>query len=155
MKVSRSTLLGVLLIGGALALHFSKSQEPVSSPTKEASAPSDHITHPPATAPKVIAILKGKAIPKAYQEAEDLVLQSRDLPPAERHENLRVALSLLLGLEQKQPNWNPSLLGRRIHQTRIALGNEQDEISQNLRQPPLPEPPLPFPLPLARKTETP
>lgn len=118
MKISLSSLIGILLIGGALALHFSQT----SSTTKEEPKPeqlakiyqrADLASLPPARDFSTESV--------AFAKAEKLVRHSSKALPAPRQQALLQALAILYRIQEENPAWETELVSRHIEQTIIAI----------------------------------
>ena len=140
MKTSRSTLIGILLIAGALALHFSKSK-PTSTnqsptPTKTARPILSTESNPSKSYNRkqlrsLSPASRFQSFSQAYLEAEELVLSHQKKSPPERQQALLQALALLHRIQTEDPAWKTELIAKRIEQTIIALLDLQRTIEKS------------------------
>ena len=118
MKISLSTLIGILLIGGAIALHFSRlkqaeAEQPTASKPLQVYSRQELKSLAPAT--------DFSTSSQAYLQAEELVHSHQKKPAGERHQALLQALALLYRIQREEPAWKTELISKRIEQTIIAL----------------------------------
>ena len=140
MKISRSTLIGILLIAGALAFHFSGSK-PVSPHPTTQSAKSANF--PKSAQPKPFQVYSRHDLKtlapaihlttpsQAYLQAEGLVRSHQKQPATERHQALLQVLALLYRIQREDPTWETELISKRIEQTIIALLAAQRTIEKS------------------------
>ena len=130
MKISLSTLIGILLIAGALVFHFLGSKpaspHPANKSAKSANFPKSAQSKPfqvysrhdlKALAPAA----RFTTLSQAYLQAEGLIRSHQKQPAPERHQALLQVLALLYRIQREDPAWETELISKRIEQTIIAL----------------------------------
>lgn len=122
MKIPLSTIFGILLIGGAIILHFLKSEKTVSDPPANISPP--HQFAKVYTRNELMRLHSKASFEspeKDFQTAQELVLASKEKPPEERRKDLMVALTILHDIRILAPSWETELVRVRSEQTVIAI----------------------------------
>ena len=139
MKVSPSTLIGILLIAGALVLQFSRSKPAIQKqPTSESAYPSnsgDSKSFQVYSRQELKALAPAahfKTSSQAYLQAKGLVEASRHNPATDRHQALLQALAILYRVQREDHSWKTKLVSRRLEQTVIAILELQGNFSHSV-----------------------
>lgn len=138
MKVSPSTVIGVILLVAAGLLWMRQKPAPTAPPAPELETPSrpviflQKITPPPPT--QSDASIPSPAAEALYQEAWELVHRSA-IEERDREPSLQRAREILLNIQHEHPTWQPVRIQRRLLQTADLLQRNRIKESEGAALP--------------------
>lgn len=147
MRPSPSTLIGLTLIGSAVALFlFQRTKSGADHSGSEGTAISEKARLPKKSnaedssttktwngESKPARMIPMGSVEERYQAAQDWIRRSQREQPVEKLAVLRDARKVLLGIQEEEADWEPAMIALRLRQTDdLIVRLREEQLAESL-----------------------